>query len=76
MAPELLDSQPYNKNVDVYSFGVVMWECLTRDEPFREVLAAQIVAMSVRGERPKLPERPRAERRPRAHGVLGHAAGA
>ena len=58
MAPELLDSQPYNKNVDVYSFGVVMWECLTRDEPFRGCSPMQIVAMLMRGERPKLPERP------------------
>ena len=58
MAPELLDSQPYNKSVDVYSFGVVMWECLTRDEPFRGCSPMQIVAMLMRGERPKLPERP------------------
>ena len=58
MAPELLDSQPYNSSVDVYSFGVVMWECLTRDEPFRGCSPMQIVAMLMRGERPKLPERP------------------
>jgi hypothetical protein len=58
MAPELLDSQPYNSSVDVYSFGVVMWECLTRDEPFRGCSPMQIVATLMRGERPKLPERP------------------
>jgi serine/threonine protein kinase len=55
MAPELLDSQPYNSSVDVYSFGVVMWECLTRDEPFRGYSPMQIVATLLRGERPKLP---------------------
>ena len=58
MAPELLDSQPYNSSVDVYSFGVVMWECLTRDEPFRGCSPMQIVATLMRGERPKLPEKP------------------
>ena len=58
MAPELLDSQPYNSSVDVYSFGVVMWECLTRDEPFRGKSPMQIVATLLRGERPRLPERP------------------
>ena len=58
MAHELLDSQPYNSSVDVYSFGVVMWECLTRDEPFRGCSPMQIVATLMRGERPKLPERP------------------
>ena len=49
MAPELLDSQPYNSSVDVYSFGVVMWECLTRDEPFRGKSPMQIVATLLRG---------------------------
>jgi hypothetical protein len=58
MAPELLDSQPYNSSVDVYSFGVVMWECLTRDEPFRGCSPMQIVATLLRGERPKLPAAP------------------
>ena len=58
MAPELLDSQPYNSSVDVYSFGVVMWECLTRDEPFRGLSPMQIVATLLRGERPKLPASP------------------
>ncbi len=58
MAPELLDSQPYNSSVDVYSFGVVMWECLTRDEPFRGFSPMQIVATLLRGERPKLPAQP------------------
>ena len=58
MAPELLDNQAYNNSVDVYSFGIVMWECLTRDEPFRGHSPMQIVATLLRGERPKLPSSP------------------
>jgi serine/threonine protein kinase len=58
MAPELLDNQAYNNSVDVYSFGIVMWECLTRDEPFRGHSPMQIVATLLRGERPKLPASP------------------
>jgi serine/threonine protein kinase len=26
MAPELLDSKPFNKSVDVYAFGIVLHE--------------------------------------------------
>lgn len=44
--------------MDVYSFGIVMWECLTRDEPFRGYSPMQIVATLLRGERPKLPAAP------------------
>ena len=56
MAPELLDSQPYNSSVDVYSFGVVMWECLTRDEPLRDSPRCRLSPRW--GERPKLPASP------------------
>jgi sterile alpha motif and leucine zipper-containing kinase AZK len=58
LLPELLDSLPYNSSVDVYSFGIVMWECLTRDEPFRGYSPMQIVATLLRGERPALPAMP------------------
>ena len=49
MAPELLNGTTYNREVDVYAFGVVMWECMTREEPFRGQNPFQIVAQLMNG---------------------------
>ena len=37
-APEILREETYDKLVDVYSFGIVMWECWTRDLPFKNIV--------------------------------------
>ena len=55
MAPEVLDSSPYNEKADVYSYGVVLWELLTQDEPFRGIAPMQIMRLIDRGERPPFP---------------------
>ncbi|KAG6543660.1 hypothetical protein Mapa_014843 [Marchantia paleacea] len=56
MAPEVLESAPYDEKADVYSFGVVLWELITREEPFRGYHPMQIMRAIDRGERPTIPE--------------------
>ena len=34
IAPELLETKPYNEMVDVYSFSMVLWHMLTRQPPW------------------------------------------
>ncbi len=34
IAPELLETKPYNEMVDVYSFSMVLWHVLTRQPPW------------------------------------------
>ncbi|PKY16781.1 hypothetical protein RhiirB3_429245 [Rhizophagus irregularis] len=34
MAPEIFQSQKYNKTSDIYSFGMIMWELMTGGSPF------------------------------------------
>mmetsp|Transcript_27367 Transcript_27367/g.87701 ORF Transcript_27367/g.87701 Transcript_27367/m.87701 type:complete len:103 (+) Transcript_27367:939-1247(+) len=55
MAPEVLESSPYDEKADVYSFGVVLWEMLTRQEPFKGLHPMQIMRAIDRGERPLIP---------------------
>ncbi|OHS99760.1 TKL family protein kinase [Tritrichomonas foetus] len=43
MAPEFIVGGKYNKSVDVYSFGMVLWEMLTRQIPFSDLEAAQVI---------------------------------
>jgi sterile alpha motif and leucine zipper-containing kinase AZK len=39
----------------MYSFAIVMWECLTRQEPFKGMHPMQIMRAIDRGERPRMP---------------------
>lgn len=55
MAPEVLDSAPYNEKADVYSYGVILWELLTQEEPFKGLAPMQIMRLIDRGERPAIP---------------------
>ncbi|KAL3676041.1 hypothetical protein R1sor_025989 [Riccia sorocarpa] len=48
MAPEVLESAPYDEKADVYSFGVVLWELITREEPFRGYHPMQVPPTLIR----------------------------
>jgi serine/threonine protein kinase len=54
MAPEVLNSAPYDERSDVYSFGIMLWEILTNSVPFRGQADVQ-VAMKVVGEKQRPP---------------------
>lgn len=55
MAPEVLENKPYDLSADVYSYAIVMWECVTREEPFKGLHPMQIMRAIDRGDRPALP---------------------
>jgi serine/threonine protein kinase len=38
LAPEIMQRKDYNEKIDIYSFGVILWEMLTRQDYFGEVL--------------------------------------
>lgn len=56
MAPEVLNSQPYNHKVDVYSYGMILWEMLTGDIPFNGFTQMEVaLAVVTEKVRPKIP---------------------
>ncbi|GFH22513.1 protein kinase domain-containing protein, partial [Haematococcus lacustris] len=55
MAPELLDSKPYNEKVDVYAFGVLLNEMVAREVPFSNMSVPEIRADVLAGKRPDVP---------------------
>jgi serine/threonine protein kinase len=42
-APEVLRNEQYTEKCDVFSYGVVLWELVTREEPWKELDAFQLV---------------------------------
>jgi serine/threonine protein kinase len=55
-APEVLRNEKYDEYADVYSFGIVLWECITREDPFRGLPPFQIViGVGTKGLRPPIP---------------------
>ncbi|KAH9305389.1 hypothetical protein KI387_009793, partial [Taxus chinensis] len=57
MAPEMIQSRPYNHKVDVYSFGIVLWELITGMLPFQNMTAVQAAfAVVNKGLRPTIPQ--------------------
>jgi serine/threonine protein kinase len=38
LAPEVMQRKDYNEKIDIYSFGVILWEMLTRQDYFGEVI--------------------------------------
>ena len=57
MAPELFDRKPNSPATDIYSLGVVLWEILSRQTPFAEVMPVVIMGMVLIGKRETLPEK-------------------
>mmetsp|Transcript_9618 Transcript_9618/g.23858 ORF Transcript_9618/g.23858 Transcript_9618/m.23858 type:complete len:304 (-) Transcript_9618:391-1302(-) len=55
MAPELLESKPYNEKVDVYAFGVVLNEMVGREVPFAGMGVMEIRSTVLSGGRPDVP---------------------
>ncbi|CBN73944.1 Two component regulator three Y domain protein/ leucine rich repeat-containing protein [Ectocarpus siliculosus] len=56
-APEVLNRRGSSFEGDVYSFGVVVWECLSREVPWKGVAGVDKLVLAVTaGERPPIPE--------------------
>jgi serine/threonine-protein kinase TNNI3K len=56
MAPEVLQKQLYNEKADVYSYGIILWEMITKEKPYSELMWTHEIATSViHGKRPKIP---------------------
>ncbi|CAM9885399.1 unnamed protein product [Ectocarpus sp. 13 AM-2016] len=57
MSPEEMEGSSANELTDVYSFGVLCFEVVTRTEPFKGRIPAQVIgAVLFRNERPQIPE--------------------
>jgi hypothetical protein len=41
-APEVIRSSTVSLPADVFSFGVVMWELLTWQQPYEEMMSVQV----------------------------------
>lgn len=55
-APEVLRSLHYTVKADVYSFAIVMWECVTRADPYENMLPYKVIyAVGNKGLRPQVP---------------------
>ena len=37
MPPEVLNGEEYQYSADIYGLGVIVWECLAREEPWKDV---------------------------------------
>ncbi|CAM9398006.1 unnamed protein product, partial [Ectocarpus fasciculatus] len=56
-APEILNRRGSSFEGDVYSFGVVVWECLSREVPWKGVAGVDKLVLAVTaGERPPIPQ--------------------
>ena len=56
-APELFGLKPkYGFASDIYAYGMILWEILTRETPYKDVLDPSQIQMAVRaGEREEIP---------------------
>ncbi|XVE75056.1 hypothetical protein DITRI_Ditri12bG0066900 [Diplodiscus trichospermus] len=57
MAPEVIDSKPYDRKCDVYSFGICLWEIYCCEVPYQNLgfseLTSAILYQKLRPEIPK-----------------------
>lgn len=55
MAPEVFEGTSYTEKCDVYSWGIILWECLSRELPFKSFESSYSIMWSVfDGHRPPL----------------------
>ena len=47
-APEVIRDSSVSTRADVFSFGVVMWELLTWQQPYEDMMSVQVRAYPVR----------------------------
>lgn len=57
MAPEVFEGTSYTEKCDIYSWGIILWECLSRELPFKSFESLYSIMWSVYyGHRPPLLE--------------------
>ncbi|KAL6268889.1 hypothetical protein ACE6H2_025800 [Prunus campanulata] len=57
MAPEVLESKPYNRKCDVYSFGICLWEMYCCDMPYPNITFSELTSAVVyKNLRPEIPK--------------------
>jgi len=60
LAPEILQSKPYNYSVDIYAFGVIAWEMLSRESFLGNIkFWSDIEQIVISGKRPTIPRAPK-----------------
>jgi serine/threonine protein kinase len=56
MAPEFIRADSYTAKVDVYSYAMILWEMLSRDIPFGNMVSAQVICqVLIHNKRPQIP---------------------
>ncbi|GLC35543.1 hypothetical protein PLESTB_000196300 [Pleodorina starrii] len=56
LAPEVMKNSSVGKAADVYSFAIIMWEMLTWQQPYQDMMSVQVIySMANGGARPELP---------------------
>jgi len=56
-APEVLEARKkYNEKADVYSFGMILWELVSREIPFKDVVPMAVILEVIKGKRPIIPK--------------------
>ncbi|XVF84956.1 hypothetical protein PTKIN_Ptkin17bG0081000 [Pterospermum kingtungense] len=57
MAPEIIDSKPYDRKCDVYSFGICLWEIYCCDTPYPNLKLSELTsAVLYQNLRPEIPK--------------------
>lgn len=54
---EVFEGETYSERCDVFSWSIILWECMTRELPFKEIeIAYSVLWMVHKGQRPNLIE--------------------